>query len=1435
MRKTSIFIVAVLVLCLPQGESRAQKPPLGLPAIPGGGSPDDSSSDTSEGDQGLRDAIDARAPEDRRASTMLKRTRRNIDSDDWAAAIQQLQSILNEPGDALVRVGPGQYVSMRAEANRLLREMPRVWRERYVRQFGAVAERTLADALKVGNYAAVGDVATRYLHTDAGRRAARALVLRHLDRGEYAMALRWFEMLRVAGHEPSTPLDQLQYAMARKLAGLPVGELPEMLVIGQQTVQSAGLLDELKTSWAQKRPLSDWRQFLGDASRTAIVDDSMPLLVGSWQAPLLPGSNTIDAVHDLVRDVLDAQQGLVPAGVPIVVGTRVACRTSDGVSVFDVNSGQPLWRTQTEESTADLFRQASRMRSRSAQVTGPSARAGSQDIFQSFLFRDAVHGLLSSDGQRLYVIEKHSLPNAALQNARFQNARSAALLREYATNELAAYNVVTGFREWSIGGPEVADAFLRPPFAGQYFHGVPVAVEGNLYVVTEKDNEIRLHALDPATGESQWSQLLAYSDTRIANDPVRRTWSAQITVSSGMLICPTTADWLVAVDPLTRSILWAHRYRDPGTLPVGANRQNRAPAPLSSQWPAAAPMIVGDRVVYSPAEFDVLEALELSTGRRAWSVRKTGMRYLAGVTSDSVIAVSLDRVVALRASDGKLLWSGKFAPEDMGPAGRGLMSAQYLHQPVASGGVVTFDLADGHVVHRSGAVRTEKLVGNLVMHAGGTLMQTPTHLEAWEKRPDSDAGPPTTPLDRLRAAEIQYADGEYESVIALLDSVDPQQLSEAARERHRRTLIAALQRRFEDDPAQRAAELERLAELLQDDFRVARLRVRQQLASGNATAAFRQLTRLYASRPQKQVEVDDTLTVDADAWIGGQLADTWAMLDATSRDALADVVAEAAAAGEPARFLQVFAFHPTGIELTQAAVAAHLDAARYAEAEQATRRMWRFDPESAAALTWDCAVALQQAGQTVDARSLLAEFRLAHRIPELPVAPVSAAADAPAWAEMNWSVRRFNSGTPVARLNEFPAYRSDIQFHRDHVCYQAALDHQRLHIFRLATNKIVWSLPLSQGSSLRSLLPNGRSMLVLNGRSVTCLDPLGRRVLWEQQTALGTLRQDRVFQPLKRSGSVDRVLMTTGQEAPLAVVNEDYVCLRGTRSIEVRDAVTGGLRWSHRIRPTDTVRGTTEAVFVESTSAPRKLALRAADGRTLEIGFPPSSRTFSAIGRGLVVIEEGGFLRRTVRVRLHDPVADTDLWSLRLPLTTSLALTDLRELVAVTSPETASVVNLVTGEVSALNADEPFGEGQLFVASRPDLLLIASSGNSASYFRTTQQAIDGKLTAFSRVTRKSAWSRSVSDGSVLTNHFRTLPVLVITENERQQQPGKVWDVRVLDPATGKVLASQRTASRIDYGQQVRFDAVDRFVEVVIYNQRLRFAATPPAGPEPVSP
>lgn len=187
---------------------------------------------------------------------------------------------------------------------------------------------------------------------------------------------------------------------------------------------------------------------------------------------------------------------------------------------------------------------------------------------------------MASDGARLFVIEDDSVVMHGPAGTGFQLVGDTyESQRRTPGNRLAAYDLATGRETWAIGGPANGESFDLP-LAGSFFFGAPLVDGGELFVVGERDLDIRLYALDPATGRVRWSQLLAHSDAKIEQDLGRRWWTAQVAYSNGILVCPTTVGWLVGVDRLDHSVLWMDRYAPPRP---GSERREREQGEASSR------------------------------------------------------------------------------------------------------------------------------------------------------------------------------------------------------------------------------------------------------------------------------------------------------------------------------------------------------------------------------------------------------------------------------------------------------------------------------------------------------------------------------------------------------------------------------------------------------------------------------------------------------------------------------------------------------------------------------------------------------------------------------------------------------------------------------------------------------------------------------------
>ncbi len=171
---------------------------------------------------------------------------------------------------------------------------------------------------------------------------------------------------------------------------------------------------------------------------------------------------------------------------------------------------------------------------------------------------DAPYGQMSSDGQQVFLLWKlaSDLEQMSTRVLPFGRQMPDGSVE---TNKLVALDLqAEGKLRWIVGDEDGTD---EPKLAGAFFLGPPLPLLGQLYVLAEINGEIRLVVLDAATGRLQWAQQLAQVDQReIMQDPTRRAAGASPSFSDGILVCPTSAGAVVAVDISTRSLLWGYQY-----------------------------------------------------------------------------------------------------------------------------------------------------------------------------------------------------------------------------------------------------------------------------------------------------------------------------------------------------------------------------------------------------------------------------------------------------------------------------------------------------------------------------------------------------------------------------------------------------------------------------------------------------------------------------------------------------------------------------------------------------------------------------------------------------------------------------------------------------------------------------------------------------------
>lgn len=867
---------------------------------------------------------------DRGTVQLLARAERLLKESDYVDGLAALQAIFDMPEDSFPRTAEsdgGPVRGVKAEAARLLAEMPLAGRRAYELQFGDTARRLFDEAVTTRNTPQLEDVARRFFHTVAGCEATYLLGASHLDHGRPLAAAMCFERLRRYPEASRRwgDLLTLKAAICWTCAGL----LPRSRErwgdlhgsAGQTDIKLGGRTMRLPEAGSDGRawlaalagrPLESsalrrdgWLMFRGDPARNASTTETSPVADFRWQHATVveEGSRDSETWEDIRRSIqafdgnVVREQGAppnLPAAQPLAVGDMVVFRTVGTLRAVRLATGALVWQKAVPDPNLD------RLMGASAIVT-PNAplylRSSPRRLLKERLWEDVACGSLSSDGESVFMLERPRVLSEPISFHPRIGASSRETPRE--SNRLLALELQSGKLQWEVGGPR-GECELE--LAATYFLGPPLPVGDRLYCLAEMGGEIRLLALRSGTGELDWSQALVAPETDLLYEARRRLAGIGVAHAGGIVVCPTGVGATVAVDLSQRALRWGYRYQSniPALLPAEramlrmwmaqARMMGRGGWSLTDNargWVDAVPVVGQGRIVLTPSDSDELHCLDLLDGSLIWKRPREQGLYVAGIFSDNVVVVGQTGVRALRLSDGGPAWS-RTTPIAT-PSGRGFRTAERYHIPLTTGEVATINLNDGRILARSMLPSTME-PGNLVA-ASGTIVSQAAYgisgfesLEALKRKvaerleadPDDLSGLALRGNMRLHQGETERGLSDLYRVIAL----NPQSSV-------RGQIVATLLEGLRFDFAAHRQSADEIAKLVQTpQQRAAFLRVYADglQTSGDHQEAFVQYLELAGTLTGELPleRIGGTRSVRADRWVRARLASLYA--DATTAD-----------------------------------------------------------------------------------------------------------------------------------------------------------------------------------------------------------------------------------------------------------------------------------------------------------------------------------------------------------------------------------------------------------------------------------------------------------------------------------------------------------------------------------------------------------------------
>src|SRR5579883_350259 len=739
-----------------------------------------------------------------------------INDENWATAVQRLQKLLEIDEDVFVRLkrknAEGNevfvWVSAKQEADRLIGTLPAAGLDFYKATYGAKAADLLKKAKKTGDPGLLNDIMKKYAHTEAGAEAIKLLGDYKFDRGEYMPALLCYSKLINRLGEEKTPIAILaKAAWAAHLAPPSSSD--------KNTVTVANVYSE-KELWKMLRGrtrevqfgdqaigVEDLQEHVAKLDRNRLeqnATDSLlyratisrsnqltggPAYMGKreWAVSLLydsPGTASSEARSriKIAKDTIKKQnQPIIPSFSPITLSVLdrkgekkplLIYKNFFGVMAVDLRHGSLAWASPSNWSLQRMLGQGG-----SKQNSVGNWLTFYQSQHPQILFENSTVGTLSTDGQFVYVVEDLAVPPEPQPN--FENGmvfrggmvqNQAPLDKELedavSHNRLFALSLArSGALTWALGDDE------KDPLHDHYFLGPPLPLAGKLYVLADKQQEIRLICLETTEVRSSLgttiyvprivsTQTLGMTQEKMQHDALRRTWAAHLAYGEGILVCPTNAGAVFGVNLLENSLVWAYPYRDPsdaseqpapqwngrvmrGGIPPGfqmGRDGNLHPIQnYQGQWKVTAPVISDGKVVFTAPDARSIHCINLRDGSPLWRWPKHDEDlYLGNVYNGKVLIVGKKNVRALSLSSGETLWT----VETGTPSGQGIGSDNVYYLPLKDAGkgkhepqIVGIDMDRGKIVSRSQSRPSEPdkndadIPGNLIFAEGKVVSVTP--------------------------------------------------------------------------------------------------------------------------------------------------------------------------------------------------------------------------------------------------------------------------------------------------------------------------------------------------------------------------------------------------------------------------------------------------------------------------------------------------------------------------------------------------------------------------------------------------------------------------------------------------------------------------------------------------------------------------------------
>jgi len=770
---------------------------------------------------GLRDSF-ATLPESNDALVLTSRLAEAVEAGEYRVAIELAEQMMALPPGLVGAPASRTFYPVRRHAIRLLRRFPPEAVRAYRQIYDAKVEALLARAREASDEAALESLFWSYPLSTHWSDVGLELAARRIDRGAFDEAVSILAEMSAGATSPD-PRVEMQLAAALEASGAASAARAVLERLAARDMGGDALLA------GRLRELQRWFALRRAEDPQAVHAYAPRLLIGpAWSVALGPAGNGAPpfSAEALIEAALDERR--TPLQDPVLAGRTLLVRLRGAVWAIDASTLAILWTRREYKAEGVTFASGRFLDGVSPDEDGRPAEV--RALLQSWL----AH-VISADEARVYTVE--GLPDGAQLDDAGPWGRQFGAPRIGVGNELVARDLKTGATVWRTG------AMRDHPLFGVEFQDRPVALDGRLLAPIRRENELKLVAIAPATGELLHEQVVLGLPTAL---PEERGNSQIAADDAGVYVVSgtgVTAAW----DRDSLAWRWATVYPSALAEQLGRLWWQQARGQHSVRYDR--PVLVGDLLIAAPPDSDEILAFDRFDGEQRWSLPRKEYPLVIGACEAGLVLAN-QVLVCLDADDPRGV-PPKWRSVPLALTGRPAIRGERIFAPTRDGlvvvdartGRVIVDQASGAAAQgyagggARGAPRLSQLyssaaaglaVSTIVCGPQATFAVSPLgvvkypDVEATQRR----AAHENAERDWLELAWLDLIAGDLDAALACVQQVSTAALDEPAQAASRRLLleIYVAKANAVEDVEQRLRWLRRAAELPVDAPVAARLR-----------------------------------------------------------------------------------------------------------------------------------------------------------------------------------------------------------------------------------------------------------------------------------------------------------------------------------------------------------------------------------------------------------------------------------------------------------------------------------------------------------------------------------------------------------------------------------------------------------------------------------